>query len=311
MTEPTSHVSRKRRVLAVLLSFIPGPGAGHLLLGRWKRGLLWLALLCAVQATMLVTWMVGPVLTLLITPAAAVDAARTHPAERLPRPGTSALWVLLFWLGSLVPLMVVRGFVVEPFHVPSQSMEPTLLQGDHFMLNHTAGAPWGWRGVERGDIAVFERPEEPDKRYVKRVVALAGDTIALEHGQLVLNSGRVERTLAGVCGTHPFSEPHDSGCTVYEEALGAHRYRVADEEAFSYDFPGHDAGCPPGMEPQGSGCEVPAGTVFVRGDNRDNSMDSRQWGPVPVDAVLGVASHIHFSWSGAGVRWERLGQRVR
>lgn len=309
MTEPKSDVSRTRRILAVLLSVIPGPGNGHLLLGRWPRALCWLAVLSVVQATLVFTRLPGLILSLVLVAVAAVDAARLPPARRIPRPGVAVMLVLGFWVASLVPRSVVRHFVVEPFHMPSGSMEPALLQGDHFMVNHTVGSPWGWREVERGEVVVLVRPEEPELHYIKRVVALGGDTISAENGQLVLNGKPVERSLTGTCDALPFTAQTGTPCEVYEEVLGEHRYRVA-HGPYSGDFPRVDVGCPPGMEPKDGGCGVPPGTVFVLGDNRGNSVDSRQWGPVPVSGVQGVADHIHFSWHDGSVRWGRLGQRV-
>lgn len=312
MTEPTVQISKTRRAWAVLLSLIPGAGAGHVLLGRWKRGLAWLGALWVLGATLALTGVVGAVLALLVTVAGVVDAARIRPPERgVPRRWVAVLGVLAFWLLMGGAQRVLRAYVAEPFHVPAADMEPTLLRGEHFMLDHTRGSPWGRRAVERGDLVVFLAPPDPDKHFLKRVVGQGGDVVALRGGQLVLNGRPVERSVVAACDTAELSEPQGPGCELHEEVLGVRRYRVTHRPDLGalLDFP--DArGCPEGLEARDGGCVVPEEALFVLGDHRSNSYDSRHWGVVPVGSVVGVPTSIHFSWGAGGVRWERLGQRV-
>jgi signal peptidase I len=181
---------------------------------------------------------------------------------------------------ALLLALVIRTFVVQAFKIPSGSMLPTLQIGDHILVNKFIYGPrleipltqWsfgqlpGLRKPRPGDVIVFIYPKERDKDFIKRVVAVAGQTIEV-HGTKVLVDGK------------PVEDPN------------AH-----------YTKPAHVD-----LEP----FTVPAGHVFVMGDNRDESYDSRFWGSVPMEDIKGLAMVIYWSWGGEHwVRWDRLGRLV-
>jgi signal peptidase I len=181
---------------------------------------------------------------------------------------------------ALLLALVIRTFVVQAFKIPSGSMLPTLQIGDHILVNKFIYGPrlevpltqWslghlpGFREPRVGDVIVFIYPKERDKDFIKRVVAIAGQTIEV-HGTAMTIDGK------------PVADPN------------AHY-----EKREHVDF---------------GPFTVPAGYVFVMGDNRDESYDSRFWGPVPIDDVKGLAMVIYWSWGGEHwVRWDRLGRLV-
>ncbi|ATB33771.1 signal peptidase I [Melittangium boletus] len=306
---PSLPVSRWRRVLAVLLSITPG--CGHVLLGRWRRGLVWLGAMLLAQASIAFLGFAGLVITLGGMLGAAVDVVRLPPRETgVPRAGWVVLTLVGFWMVASLVGMTTRTWLAEPFTVPSVSMLPTLLPGDHFYTDKRVASPWR-RPVERGEVIVFRPPPQPEVRYVMRAVALAGDTVAVRCGRLSLDGQEVERRTLGDCVG--LSGVEDS-CQRDEELLGEHPHGVLGWGSCmsAMDFPS-DAGCPEKMETREAGCVVPEGHVFVLGDNRDNASDSRFWGPLPVEEVVGAARFIHFSWrpGGEGIRWGRIGTEVR
>ena len=206
-------------------------------------------------------------------PEAAVAASMTSSKGRV-REYAEALGV------ALLLALVIRTFVVQAFKIPSGSMLPTLQIGDHILVNKFIYGPRfevpltqmslgqlpGFREPRAGDEIVFIYPKERDKDFIKRVMAVAGQTIEV-HGTQVTIDGK------------PVADPN------------AH-YVKRDHVDFG-PF------------------TVPAGNVFVMGDNRDESYDSRFWGTVPIQDVKGLAMVIYWSWGGENwVRWERLGHLV-
>jgi signal peptidase I len=357
-TDPDARLttpSRERRALAALLG-LSLPGLGHPLIGRWRRGLAWL--LVHVLSALVMVHVAGvPFLVLLVTTfvamrlAAAVDVLVIGRALGVvPRPGralgmmlaTLAIWYLLSG--------VLRTQVMEGFKVPAGSMMPTLAAGDHVFaekLLYRLGAP------ARGDVVVFPRPGDPEQRqFVKRIVALGGDTLEVRCGVLHLDGEAVPQDLTADDSGCEYGELSFDGfgdttwdstrCSRYRETLAGRSYEIvfppgrphflegghashlvgtdfpAPGEPFGFpdtdSTPGHTEPSAPGA---GSGpCApqlryvVPAGHAFVMGDNRDNSSDSRRWGPVPVDTIVGKVTVIWWS-SGERVRWSRIGTRVR
>jgi signal peptidase I len=173
---------------------------------------------------------------------------------------------------ALLIALLVRTFVVQAFKIPSGSMEDTLLVGDHLFVNKfvygyhipfTEGRVLKFSAPRRGDIIVFVFPEDPSKDFIKRVVAVPGDTVEIRRKQVILNG-----------------QPLDEGYTRYADGRSAEGLvRLRDD-----------------MRP----VEVPEGKYFVMGDNRDRSYDSRFWGFVDEDAIVGKAICIYFS-----IDWER------
>lgn len=193
----------------------------------------------------------------------------------------------------LVLPLLLRTFGFEAYKIPAGSMRPTLEIGDHLFVDKTGYTP------RRGDVVVFTYPKDPDKDFIKRIVALGGDTVEVRNNQVFLGGKPVpRRRLKRACESAGFEE--DAGqtrpCVAYEERLDDNRYEVIQDVD----------GLPMANKP----IVVPPDHAFVMGDNRDNSHDSRFWGTVPYDLIKGKAWMIWFSSGPDGVRWDRLGQNV-
>jgi len=204
----------------------------------------------------------------------------------------------------LLIVLVLRSFLFEPFRIPSGSMIPTLLIGDYILVNkfaygvrlpviHTKILDTG--EPERGDVAVFRYPDDPSLDYIKRVVGLPGDTITYRNKTLIVNGEEVP-----VSGGEPYVSPVSdavvAGATLRRERLGDVEHDIL---VFDQGFSGSD-----------NVYEVPQGHYFMVGDNRDKSNDSRFWGFVPEENLVGKATLIWMHWNG-GVLWSRLGDSIR
>ncbi len=190
-------------------------------------------------------------------------------------------------LVALVLAMIIRTFVIQAFKIPSGSMKNTLLIGDHILVNkfiYGIKLPFVGKTLipiknpQRGDIIVFEFPKDPSKDFIKRVVGVAGDTVEIRNKKVFVNG-------------QPFQD---------EE------YAIHSDSLMSA---GRDS-----MQLQ----TVPPNSLFVMGDNRDNSHDSRFWGFVDLAAVKGKAFIIYWSWNSDNqdsilnyVRWYRIGDLLK
>lgn len=199
-------------------------------------------------------------------------------------------------------VLLLRSFLVEPFRIPSGSMMPTLLIGDFILVNKFA---YGVRlpvlntkvidigRPERGDVVVFRFPKNPSVDYIKRVVGVPGDRVAYYNKQLYVNGELVKQTPLGRY-TGVGQGRSMTGSLLLNEALGA----------VEHDILIHNG--QPSVEGE---FVVPEGHYFVMGDNRDNSNDSRYWGTVPEENLVGKAFLIwmNWDWESGGVAFERIG----
>jgi signal peptidase I len=197
-------------------------------------------------------------------------------------------------------VFVLRSFLVEPFKIPSSSMVPTLLVGDFILVNKFT---YGIRlpvvnkkivelgSPQRGDVMVFRYPEDPSLDYIKRVVGVPGDRLEYRNKRLSINGSPVPlRQIDDYLSKErmQFSRRH-------VETLNGHEHQILLEEdapafvAPSRSFP-HTGNCNYNMS--GLACTVPPGHYFMMGDNRDNSSDSRVWGFVPDENIVGKAFFI-------------------
>jgi len=205
----------------------------------------------------------------------------------------------------LLLILLFRSFIAEPFKIPSGSMMPTLLVGDFILVNKFA---YGLRlpvlnkkivdigEPRRGDVFVFRYPVNPKEDYIKRVIGLPGDEIAYRNKTLYVNGVQVAETDLGVY-TGPSEPGRDfSSARVLEEKLGDVEHRILEvPQAWS----GHEGTW-----------TVPPGHYFAMGDNRDASADSRFWGFVPEENLVGRAFVIWMNWNG-GIDFSRIGTVIR
>ncbi len=186
----------------------------------------------------------------------------------------------------ILAVLVLRSFIVEPFRIPSGSMMPTLLAGDFILVNKFAfgirlpvvntkivdsGAP------ERGDVAVFRYPEDPSVAFIKRIVALPGDHLVYRNKQLFINGEPAPQDILPP-GTVSNLNP---GYQVRLEHINGHSHTIqiaAGSGGRALEF------------------TVPPGHFFAMGDNRDNSRDSRFWGFLPEENLIGKAFLIWMNW---------------
>ena len=279
--------------------------------------------------------------------AAAAAAAKPVPIA-LPEPGTVDYARSFFPVAAIV--LLVRAFVFEPFRIPSDSMMPTLLDGDFIVVNKYAyGLRWPVLnekfmevGVpQRGDVVVFRHPPNPNVNYIKRLVGLPGDRVEVRDDQLIVNGETIELRKVG---------QYTDGCYIdvrlSEETLGEHTHQVMSCRSvdgmppYGLDLGSSVPACnrksfrerygnrvcretPPGSG-QDSGDSrftrfnfdvVPEGHYLMIGDNRDNSDDSRGWGLVPEQNLVGKATRIWFNFDMQRdllhwINWSRIGDGI-
>lgn len=197
----------------------------------------------------------------------------------------------------ILAVLLLRSFLVEPFRIPSESMVPTLLKGDFILVSKFAYGLrlpvlntklFGNGKPKRGDVAVFRYPPEPSVAYIKRVVGLPGDRLEYRGNQLSINGQPAALTPQA-------DDPAQSGYRQFTEQVGDVAHRVQMLAQGRWGAPGYWSGLQFRRESDGSvswSVQVPAGHYFVMGDNRDNSADSRFWGLLPEENLIGRAFSI-------------------
>lgn len=227
--------------------------------------------------------------------------------KRRPAGASDPWWVE--YGGSFFPVILavffLRSFLVEPFKIPSGSMIPTLLIGDFILVNKFT---YGVRlpvinkkivelgSPQRGDVMVFRYPPDPSLDYIKRVVGLPGDKLSYRDKRLSINGQEVVQSQI-----EDYLDPDRLYYTPrFSEKLGPVDHAIlveTDAPAFVRqigNFP-YRENCTYNV--QGVDCVVPAGHYFMMGDNRDNSQDSRFWGFVPDENIVGKAFFVWFNFS--------------
>jgi signal peptidase I len=229
------------------------------------------------------------------------EASEIHQGVEVSRKGKEP--VIVEYSKSFFPVLLIvfllRGFIVEPFRIPSGSMLPSLFIGDFILVNKFA---YGIKipvinkeiidldQPERGDVVVFRYPRDPSLDYIKRVIGLPGDHIAYYNKVLYVNGEPVTREFVG-----QYKGPGQTFANEYKERLDSSEHSMLLLPAKPNNLQGEYI--------------VPEKTYFVMGDNRDNSNDSRVWGPVPESNLIGKAFMIwmHFS---DDMHFDRIGNVI-
>lgn len=299
----TPNAQDRRPLVAVILSLC-ATGLGQIYCGRIVRGLVMFlgSLLFAPMivvaallppATIVLVGLIFALLAVLgVYVYAVVDAfhlARRSGDHFLPmdynRPLVYALFVLVGLIYSAGGLYFIRSSVFEAFEIPTASEAPTLLPGDRVLVNKTT---FQRRLVRRGDEVVFRVSSEPGLNWVKRVIALPGDTVEVKDNKVLVNGQQLSRepVLRASLGT----AAEEIKGELFEEINSSRRYQIL----FSTDKK------PLPDYPQ---AKVPDGACFVLGDNRNNSRDSRTMGFVALGDVIGDVQYRY--WPAA--TWTRFG----
>lgn len=300
-----SELKPRKPLMAALMSLIL-PGFGQLYNGEVNRGLLLFIgfALCSVPLVVLIALLLPSALTLpmlvlatlisiglwIYGVANAWNTARRLSAYSLKPWQRSSAYLLMFLSAVLfiLPAMTqyARSNLVESFRAPSGSMEPSVMRGDIFFANKLYNCPQCPTALARGDIGIFVYPNNRTLYYVKRIIALAGDTVEIKQRHIFVNG-------------QPLSDDESEGLqdnVIVTEKQGEAEYQVqwsaSDNTAMAE-------------------LTVPSGQVFVLGDNRSASNDSRKFGTVPMRDVVGRAEQVWYSKGEDGVRWDRLGMLLK
>jgi signal peptidase I len=301
MSEVESN-ARKPWIAVALALF--SSGLGHIYCGKIVPGLVLFLLvlvfapLVVLAATLqpstpvlvaLLASALGLIGVMLFGPIDAYRLARRLRERYEPKEFNRGLIYGLFLVvGLTYPAGIIaylRANIFEAFYIPTASMVPNILEGDHVLVNKTI---FQYRFPRRGDVVVFHVPSHENQRWVKRVIALPGDTVAVRANQVFVNGKKLERdpvpaaALASIQG-------QVAGEVFYENNAGS-RYMVLLEKAEK-------------PIPDFAEAKVPEGTCFVLGDNRNRSSDSRDLGFVPLQDLFGVVQYIYLpaeSWGRFG-----------
>ena len=272
--------------VAVILSLVQ-PGLGQIYNGQIQKAIIIYALSLLLIPVMIICVKAGFIRTLLVALVlltsiyyiwVAVDAGRTSLKNSkeyfLKKCNKVVIYICIiiaaYAATNMISVLVKNNFI-QTFKFRSGSMEPTLLVGDWIFVDRSQQA----RNPQRGDLIVFAFPEDESKDFIKRVVAIGGDTVEIRDKQLILN-----------------------GKIVKEEYI-----KHGGEHILPSSISGRDNFGP---------ITVPANSFFVLGDNRDNSFDSRFFGFVDRSKIKGKVKSIYLSWDSErnAIRWERIGKEL-
>ena len=287
MREGTMITKKRNWWIAGILSLFE-PGLGQIYNGQARKGLLILILPFLFLPLLFVGVMSGNMIFMLsvfvllavvyyiaVVADAIVTARKIGDGYVLKKYNRVVLYLAIIVIAGITSSSISAYFKqnqLQAFKIPAASMEPTVLVGDHILVDRRLAA----RSPGRGDLIVFEYPEDPRKDFIKRVVAIGGDKVAIRNKALFVNE-------------KPVKEPY----VVHKEAD-----LIPAEQNPRDNF---------------GPVTVPVGSCLVLGDNRDRSYDSRFWGCVELSKIKGTVKSIYWSWDRKNqkVRWERIGQDVR
>lgn len=297
------NLTRPRKPIFALMMSLVLPGFGQLYNGEPNKAI-WLFLcfaLLSIPGVALVAlylpngWMM-PALVISIISTLAIWLYGMTDAWRIARRKqdyipqvwqTSGVYTLVLILCNILAMPLLIGYVrahqVESFRIPSTSMVPSVLQGDFIFADKRYNCPGCKQRVKRGDIAIFTYPNDRTLYYIKRIIGLPGDHVQVRDNEVWVNgqSLKVQATAT------------PNGVQVTERD-GSRQWQVI--------------WAPVKERPPEADMTIPAGQVFVLGDNRNATKDSRYFGTVPLHDVVGKARQVWFSSNASGVRWGRLGE---
>ena len=293
-----SDIAPRRPLLALTLSVML-PGLGQLYNGQLNKGILLFLVfvfistpfVALVALTLPAAWLM-PLLILSLAATLGIYLFSLWDAWRVARRSVDyrpyawqqpAIYVslVLFAYISVIgnSTRYIQEHLVESFRIPSDSMTPNVLKGDILFADKRVNCPGCKHSIQRGDIAIFVYPNDRTLRYIKRIIGLPGDKIQIRGHKVIVN-GRV----------------------ITSRREGVLYYEREENGEYAVRWPSGDEG-------EQISLTVPPGEVFVLGDNRNASTDSRSFGTVPLMDVIGRAKQVWFSYSAEdGIRWERLGK---
>lgn len=305
---PINTISPRKPAFALALSAML-PGLGQLYNGQLNKGIfLFLAFVfitlpfIAFVALMLPPAWLLPLLVLSLVATLGLYIFSLYDAWKVARQRADyrpypwqqpAIYVSLLLFGYLSVLggaaHYVRGELIESFYIPSQSMLPNVLRGDLLFADKRVNCTGCKRQIRRGDIAVFVYPNNRTTLYIKRIIGLPGDEIRIQSREVFVNG-------KSISDAGKYSPAHE----------------ISEDERYLYErgeTGDYAVLWSAGDEVEELSIAVPAGEVFVLGDNRDAATDSRIFGTVPLRDVVGLARQVWFSYSSeTGIRWRRLGK---
>lgn len=311
MAEETVNIKHRRLPwLAVVLSWIMA-GLGHIYCGRFVKGLIFTFLVCIFIPVFFGALSVSPssvrviviilsfLISIVIWLAAIIDswhtAKHTSASYTLKDYNRWYVYVLLVLMGTGGSTQIaynIRMALLEAFRVPTASNYPTIVPNDRILANKLA---YKHNDPKRGDLIVFFNPENRRQNYIKRVVAIAGDTLEIKDGQLYVNDEQLQRQKLSQSALDNIrvevnGEPLEG--EVFEEANGDAQYKIF------LAGPPHNQASTDFVK-----ITVPEHHCFVLGDNRNLSYDSRHFGPVPLATIIGRADYLYWpaqDWSQFG-----------
>jgi signal peptidase I len=220
--------------------------------------------------------------------------------EKIKRKSTLREYLEAFAIAGVLAF-TVRTFLFQAFKIPSGSMIPTLLVGDHIIVEkflYNTDIPFisrKIREIKHGDVIVFEFPRDPNKDFIKRAIGMPGDTVELKKGVLYINNVEIKEDFKE---NVPYNEDYSG--KIFIETIDSIEHLTLHQEPrsmISIDY---------------GPIKIPDDSYFVMGDNRDNSSDSRIWGFVNKSAIKGKAFIIYWSWgNNGGLRVKRIGRIIK